>query len=134
MINIIKNFTKSSLVLIISFLKSNLSGFMNFILDKRVMQIGFSILISSQLQILTRSIIELLVNPIVNRITMGTIKTIEEWEINMFNIHIKIGRLISNIINFVLILIVIYYMWKYSDITNIKRLIDGLDNIKNKLN
>jgi large-conductance mechanosensitive channel len=118
---IIKN-TENNIVdvilIILNFLKLNLAGFLKFLFDKNIIQSSIGIIIASQIAKLTNLFVDTVFNPIVNRITGGTIKKYEDLTITIFDINIKIGLIMSTVINFLLIVFIIYNIWKISQYTN----------------
>jgi large-conductance mechanosensitive channel len=102
------------IIIIIDFLRNNLVGFLKFLFDKNIIQTGIGIIIATQVSKLTDVFVQSLFNPIINRITVGTVNNINDWQITLFDIKIKIGLIISSIINFLLIALIVYYIWKLS--------------------
>ena len=121
----------NGMITIIDFLKNNLSGFITFLLDKNIVQTGIGIIIATQISKLTNIFVDTIINPIVNKITLGTVDDINQWEINLFDINIKIGIIISSIINFLLIALIIYNVWKLSQNTKFDFINDLLEESKN---
>ena len=109
---------KSTLISIIDAFKYNIAGFLKFLFERNIVQIGIGIVIASNVTRLTNLIVELIFNPIIQRITFGSIKNIENWTITYFDITIKIGVVLSNIINFIFIVLLIYFVWKLSQSTD----------------
>lgn len=106
------------IITIINFLKNNLVGFLKFLFDRNIIQTGVGIIIATQISKLTNVVVDAFINPIVRRLSVGTIDDINNWEISMFDIKIKIGLILSTIINFLLIAIVVYYIWKLTQNKN----------------
>lgn len=130
-----KDKIKNTLIIFLNFVKNNLSGFLKFLFDKNIIQTSVGIIIASQIGKITNIIVESLINPIVKRLSVGTIDNIDNWEFTLFDINIKIGLILYTIINFLLIAIVVYHIWKLSQNTNfdyIKNVIEDIkDNIDN---
>lgn len=126
-------FFKIFLISIINFLKKYLAGFVKFLFDRNIVQTGIGIIIASQISKLTGLFIDTLINPIITRITAGNVKTMEEWSINIFDIKIKIGLIISSLVNFVLLVFIIYQIWQLSQITDFKVINNLLDNTKENI-
>ena len=121
------------MITIISFLKNNLVGFLKFLFDRNIIQTGIGIIIASQVGKITNVIVDALINPVVKRLSVGTIDDINEWEINIFDIKIKIGLILSTIINFLLITFIVYYIWKLSQDTNFDFIKEFLEDSKESL-
>lgn len=121
------------IISLIIFLKNNLVGFLKFLLDKNIIQTGIGIIIATQISKLTNVIVDAFINPIVKRLSIGTIDDINEWELEIFDIKIKIGLILSTIINFLLITLVVYYIWKFSQNTKFDFINDLLEDSKENL-
>lgn len=118
------------LILILSILRENLAGFLKFLFERNIVQTGIGIIMATQVSRLTNLLVETIINPIINRITFGTIKNINEWEIKIFDITLKIGVVISAVINFISLAVVVYYIWKFSQNTNFKFVTGIIDQAK----
>ena len=118
------------LILILSILKDNLAGFLKFLFERNIVQTGIGIIMATQVSKITNLLVETIINPIINRITFGTIKNVNEWEIKIFDITLKIGVIISAIINFMSVAFVVYYIWKFSQNSNFSFITGILDQAK----
>jgi large-conductance mechanosensitive channel len=98
--------------IIILFIIMNTNEFIDFINERQVISIGLGLIIASQLAILTQTITTSLINPIVNKILGDNTKQLSELTINIFGIEIFVGKIISQFINLLLILILLFYIWK----------------------
>jgi large-conductance mechanosensitive channel len=74
------------------------------------MSIG--LIIATQVNKITTIIMELLFNPIINRLSFGQTKILKDLELDLFGMNFKIGIILENIINLFIVLIIIYYIWK----------------------
>jgi len=132
-VNLSQDKIKNTLIIFLNFVKNNLSGFLKFLFDKNIVQTSVGIIIASQIGKITNIIVESLINPIVKRLSVGTIDNINDWELNLFDINIKIGLILYTIINFLLVAIVVYHIWKLSQNTNFDYIKDTIDNIKDNI-
>jgi large-conductance mechanosensitive channel len=121
------------LILIIDFLKSNLAGFIKFLFDKSIIQTGIGIIIATQISKLTNLFVESIINPIVNRVSLGTVDNINQWELSIFDITLKIGLIISGVINFLSITVIVYYIWKFSLHSNFEFINNLLEETKDSV-
>jgi large-conductance mechanosensitive channel len=128
-----KDKIRNTLIIFLNFVKNNLSGFLKFLFDKNIIQTSVGIIIASQIGKITNIIVESLINPIVKRLSVGTIDNINNWELNLFDINIKIGLILYTIINFLLVAIVVYHIWKLSQNTNFDYIKDTIENIKDNI-
>lgn len=122
------------ILIIIDFLKNNLVEFFNFLFNRNIIQTGVGIILASQISRITNVIVESLINPIVKRLSMGIVNDLTKWEVNLFDIKIKIGLILSTILNFILISIVVYYIWKLSQNANFNFIKEILEDSKKNIN
>jgi len=118
---IIKNLKYNVLdfvLIILNFLRLNLVGFLNFLFNKNIIQTSIGIIVASQIGRLTNLFVDTILNPVVDRITGGSIKKHEDLTITLLDVKIKIGLIISTIINFLLIIFIVYNIWKISQYSN----------------
>jgi len=99
-------------------IKTNSVGFLKFLVDRGIFQTAVAVLISNQLSVLTNALTIFIISPITKKISGGASKSLSEWTITIFTIEFKIGLLIQTLINFLLILFVIYHIWKIVDLQN----------------
>jgi large-conductance mechanosensitive channel len=118
---IIKNLKYNVLdfvLIILNFLRLNLVGFLNFLFNKNIIQTSIGIIVASQIGRLTNLFVDTILNPVVDRITGGSIKKHEDLTITLLDVKIKIGLIISTLINFLLIIFIVYNIWKISQYSN----------------
>ena len=90
-------------------LKEELKGFLQFLLDRNIFQSGISFLIATQVNSLAKNIIESIVTPILERVLD---KKIRNQDTEVFGIKFKTGQLILNLINFMIVMFFIYYLYR----------------------
>jgi large-conductance mechanosensitive channel len=109
-------------------IKNELKGFLEFLLERNIFQAGISFLIASQVNNLSRNIIDTVATPILDKVFNENIKN-QDTEI--FGIKFKTGQLMLNIINFLIVMIFIYYLYK---LTNKDGLLHSLlNNVKENI-
>lgn len=118
--------------IIIDIIKNNIDDFLGFVLDKNIVQIGISLIIATNINTLTISITDFIISPIIARLTNGEFKNIEKYTIDILGIKFKIGILIMTFINFFLTIIIIFYIFKLTDISSFNYLINIIKNINKK--
>jgi large-conductance mechanosensitive channel len=133
--NIIKLESKAFnlLILTLEFLKLNLAGFIKFLFDKNIIQTSIGIIIASQIGKLTNLFVDTILNPIINKLTSGAFKKNEDWVVTFFDIELKIGLIISNLINFILVIFIIYNIWKLSNYTDFSFITNFLEETKGNI-
>lgn len=132
-INSSSNMILDFLIKTVNVIKINIAGILKFLFDRNIIQMAIGIIIASQVTRITNLIMEVLINPIVNRITLGNIKKVEDIKFTFFDLELKIGLILYNIVNFIFIVIMIYYIWKLSQMSNFKFITDMLGETEDKL-
>jgi large-conductance mechanosensitive channel len=87
-------------------------GFFNFLFKHDIVNIGIGLILASQLGNIVKIISEELVAPIINKITVSQTKKLEDYKITVLGMEFKIGNILIVIINFMLMLLIIYYIYK----------------------
>jgi large-conductance mechanosensitive channel len=128
----IKVFIIHIIILIIKFLKEYTTDFIKFLLYNNIIQTCIGILLSSQVLILANTITDNIINPILKKLSF-TNKEFEDIKYNRFGIKFQIGKVISNLITFIIIASIIFYIWKLTSTTNLNFVNNTLNNIHNNL-
>ena len=115
---------------IINFFKSQVDGIMSFIFNKNIIQTCIGLIIASQVSKLTTMLIDIIITPIIQRITGNQATKLEEVKITILGVNLQIGLFLSKLINFIIILIIIYYIWKLSTLPNFDSIKTSLDSVK----
>jgi len=129
----VENKFNKGVIYIIDGINSQISGIINFLLEKNIIQVGLGLIIASQITKITNALQNVIISPIIDRISVGEIKKLEDWKINLLGMELKIGLLLSTIINFILIIIIVYYIWRLSKMSNLNFINDFLESIKPKI-
>jgi large conductance mechanosensitive channel len=91
------------------------SDFFNFLLEKNIFQTGVSIIIASQVSKLMFDTMNSLVAPVISKTIDSKIET---KTAKVFGIEFKIGAFIMSLINFLIIMLLIYYLFRISKAGN----------------
>lgn len=100
-----------------SMITNHFTEIINFLLEKNLVQTAIGLIVASQISKLTNTLTDVIVDPIVQFLTFGKTKQLEDYKIKIYKIDFKIGLLIANIINIIIVLIIIFYIWKLSKIS-----------------
>jgi len=100
--------------MIIDYIKSELHEFYEFLSKRNVVNTGISLIIALQINSLFLDFIEDVVKPIA---TKTVSEDIDSHYIKLFGIKFKVGHLIVSIINFIIITIFLYYIYRISSNT-----------------
>ncbi len=117
-------------IIILDFLKDNITGILSFLFEKNIIQTMIGLLIASQISKFTSVLSDVIISPIIQLISFGQFSKLEDFKIYLFGVEFKIGLLIITLVNVLLVFIIIYYIWKLSRVENYKFILDMLDNAK----
>ena len=120
------------LLIILDFLKVYSSDFIIFLLDKRVMNLAIGILISGQVVILTTTITNSIINPILQKLSF-TKYEFDKIKYNRLGIEFKIGQIITNLITFFMVLTIVFLVWNFSQTTDANFINNFLNTIENNI-
>jgi len=129
----IKLFIINIIILITTFLKNYTIDFLNFLLDKNIIQTCVGILISGQIIILTTTLTDTIINPILKKLSFSN-DNFKNIKYNRFGIEFEIGKFISNLLSFIIVASVVFYIWKLSTISDYKFIDNHLNNFHYNLN
>ena len=118
------------IILILNFFKSQVDGIMSFIFNKNIIQTCIGLIIASQVSKITTMLIDIIITPIIQRLTGDETTKLEEVKVNILGVNLQIGLFLSKIINFIIILIIVYYIFKLSTLPNFNSIKSGLDSAK----
>lgn len=107
------NKINDSLATLLNLLISQSESFITFLIKQNILQIGIGLLIALQLTNLTKIITEHLISPIVAKISIIPQKKLEDYKIKILGTEIKAGIIIQNLINFALIIIIIWLIYEF---------------------
>jgi len=91
---------------------SQIKEFINFLFEKKIFQTGFAFVLAMQINKLFIDFINNIIAPIVNKVVSE--KT-EERKTTLFGIEFKTGNFILSLLNFTLVIIFLFYMYKLAD-------------------
>jgi large-conductance mechanosensitive channel len=112
--------------------RNNLVGVMTFLFEKKLIQTAIGLIIATQIGKFTNILSEVIISPIMQIITFGQVKKLEDFKINIFGIEFKLGLLIINLLDFVFVVIIVYYIWRISRLKNFDFIQTFLDTAKAK--
>lgn len=93
-------------------IKNTLSDFSEFILDYGVLQIGIAFVIGVQLNRLTTDFVDNIIAPIIDRFTKNDEVNLRRKKLEVFGIEFELGNFIVSLINFFLLMIILFYIFK----------------------
>jgi len=94
------------------FLINILVDFGNFLKSRNVINAGIAFIIALQINKLFTDIINLIVNPIASKLIS---QEINKQEYNAYGISFKTGQIFLSFLNFIIVMIFVYYIFKLSE-------------------
>ncbi len=92
---------------------SDLDSFQNFMSNKSMFQFAITLVIVSHLKNITTNISETILTPIIDKITNSKISRLS---VNLFGIDFFLGKVVSNLISFLFMMVLLYAFIKTSRI------------------
>ena len=89
-----------------------LEDFGNFLKTRNVINAGIAFIIALQVNKLFTDLINLIVNPIASKVIS---QEINKQEYKLYGIDFKTGQLFLSFLNFIIVMIFIYYLFKMSE-------------------
>lgn len=85
--------------------------FFDFLNKRNVINTGIGIVVGTQVRTITDVIVRNLINPIVNKSLPKNIE-LEKIEVNLLGIKFKIGEIINKLLEFFIIMFLIYQIYR----------------------
>lgn len=117
---------------IIDILKDQSESFLRFLFQQNLIQLGIGLLVATQLSAFTTNVSTNILAPIINSLSTGSQKNLADYTITIFGVTFKVGTVIVGIINLLLMIIVIYFLYQLTKITNFEFINRLLPTEKNK--
>jgi large-conductance mechanosensitive channel len=89
---------------------SELNEFYKFMIDNEILQIGLAFVISHQVINLFKVFIEDIVSPILAKLINSKEYRIENINIDIFGINLRIGNFFMHLLQITIVLIIIFYL------------------------
>jgi large-conductance mechanosensitive channel len=83
-------------------------SFREFLVEKKILDMGISFMISYQLRMIISKFISNIIIPIIEQ---NIYKDIQKFKIKLFNTELQIGDILSNILSFIIVLYIIYWVY-----------------------
>ncbi len=111
------SFTKY-IMIIVTFVVYQSKKILKFLIDKNVVSAGIAIIVGTQISKITGAFVDNLLGPFINLILAGKTKNFEDYEIEIFTVHFKVGLFLSNLIQFLINMSLVYYIFQISQVSN----------------
>lgn len=91
-------------------------NFLNFLKNKNIIPLGLTFIISLNINKISNDFIESIVSPIINRF-FGKESTIalKDRTITIFGITFLIGKFINSLLQFIVILYIVYWIYTFTE-------------------
>ena len=115
-----KDFTESALLVydssigkVIDTVSKESKHIGKFFVDRGVIQLAIGMIIATQITTLCPIVIDSIVSPVINTIlNKDQNKKLQDYTITLFGIKFKIGSLIIGLINFFVVVLFVFYLWR----------------------
>jgi large-conductance mechanosensitive channel len=111
--NIINDKVNSVFNYIVNEFSYNFSNFVKFMSKQDIINVAIGLIIASQLTNLSILLTDQFFTPIINKIT-GQDKKLSDYKVTIFTIEFKVGLIIMNIINILLLILFLYIIYTLS--------------------
>ena len=98
-------------------IKSELVNFIDFFKEKNIIQLGFAFIVSTNISSVTNSFVDNIIMPVLQKILSLTYITEDELKtktVDIFGIKFGIGQFLSSVIKFILLMYVLYIIYKFT--------------------
>jgi large conductance mechanosensitive channel len=107
---------------------NNITDFINFLINKNIIQSAIGIMIATQIGKISDIIVTNIILPIINAINILSNDKFEDFKYNILGIEFNFGKVILGIIQFLIILFCIYMLWKALTSLDSKYILDTINN------
>lgn len=114
------------LLFFLDIFRNNASGFFQFMFEKNIIITAIGFIVSTQISRLITSFIEIFVDPVVKRLTAGTVESLQDLEITIFDVKLKIGLFLNTLFNFSITFFIIYQIYVFSINPDMTGIVDWL--------
>jgi large-conductance mechanosensitive channel len=116
--------TYNTVTIIVTFLVSQSKAILKFLIEKNVVSAGIAIVVGTQVGRITGAFVENLLSPFINLIIGGETKNLEDFKIEVMTVQFKVGMFLSQLIQFIITMSMVYYVFKLTQISNIDSLLN----------
>ena len=104
--------------MVVTFFASQSKKILRFLIDKNVISAGIAIIVGTQIGKITGAFVDYLLSPFINLILAGETKNFEDYEVVMYGVHFKVGLFLSNLIQFLINMAIVYYIFAFSKMSS----------------
>ncbi len=104
--------------IIVTFVVTQSKKILKFLIDRNVVSAGIAIIVGTQISRLTTAFVDNLLGPFINLILPSEKKHLEQYEIEIYGAHFKVGLFISNFIQFLMNMAMVYYVFQIAQFSS----------------
>jgi large-conductance mechanosensitive channel len=112
-----KGFDTVSNVISITF-KDQASDLLKFLFERDIIKASIGLILGTQITNITKTLVESIIAPIFDKLILNKNKKFEDITFDVLGIKFKVGKLIQEFIKLLLIIILVYLLWKGLNIKN----------------
>lgn len=131
------DFIQSKILIIIQYIleimQNNVSGFFQFLFEKNIILTAIGIVVSTQISKLMSAFMTIFVDPIIKRMSAGTINNLKDLEVEVYDVNFKIGLFIDTLFNGGITFYVVYQLYNLSKNQDMSQITNWLRNAKNQI-
>ncbi len=99
----------------LDYFSSHINEIKEFLINNNVLALGFTFIMTTQINQISTSMVNDIISPIINKIINPKShngKSLKDLVLRIFGIEIKLGKFLEVILQFILIIIIIYVFYK----------------------
>jgi len=114
--------------------RDNTSGFFQFLFERNIIITAIGFIVSTQISKLITSFVEIIIDPIIKRLSAGTVASLKDLEVKIFDVNFKIGLFIDTLFNFSITFLIVYQIYAFSKNPDTSGLVNWLRKAENVVN
>jgi len=109
------------------------SGFFQFLFERNIILTAIGIVVSTQISRLMTAFMTIFIDPIIKRISAGTVDHLKDLEVSVYDVNFKIGLFLDTLLNFSVTFYVVYQLYSLSKSQDSTGITNWLRNAKTQL-
>ena len=119
---------------ILTIIQNNVSGFFQFLFERNIILTAIGIVVSTQISRLMTAFMTIFIDPIIKRLSAGTVASLKDLEVKIFDVNFKIGLFIDTLFNFSITFLIVYQIYAFSKNPDTSGLVNWLRKAENVVN
>jgi large-conductance mechanosensitive channel len=96
----------------VNYVATEQEAFIKFIIDSNLLTMAIGLIFAANLTLFIGVLTEFVFAPIIQKISSGKIKDVDKFTVNILGIDFKVGMILKGLINLLIIIIFIYYVYR----------------------